>query len=85
MINELRKKNELLIKKFKLEKNKDLEAKHNVIATLLSNDDCFFKIDINTALSILNDLKYSKEQSIKIYKDLISIDKFVKNKTEKED
>lgn len=84
MINNLRKKNELLIKKFKLEKNKDLEAKHNVIATLLSNDDCFLKIDINTALTVLNDLEYSKEQCLKIYKDLISIDKFVKTKTEKE-
>lgn len=76
MLKTLRKQNDLLLKKFKLEGNKDLESKHNLISTLLSNDRCFFKMPMDTAINLLFDLGYNKQQSIDIYKQLISIDNF---------
>lgn len=80
MINTLRSKNEMLLKKFKIEGNKELESRHNLIATLLSRDDCFFKLSMECAINILLDLGYDKQQSLNTYKQLISIENFKKFK-----
>lgn len=80
MLKTLRSQNNLLLKKFKLEGNKELETKHNLISTLLSRDDCFFKMSMDTAFNILFDLGYDQQQSFEIYKQLICIENFKKIK-----
>jgi hypothetical protein len=80
MLNTLRNKNNVLLKKFKLENNKPLEEKHNLIATLLSHNNCFFKLPMDIAFNILSDLGYNNQQCLEIYKQLVSIDNFNKFK-----
>lgn len=48
------------------------KEKIEIIKKLLEEDACFYKIDSDTALSILRDLGFSKEKSKEIYKELIS-------------
>ena len=55
------------------EKIKRLE----LIQILLSDKDCFFKIDVNTACSMISELGFNKNETINIYKELISIRNFV--------
>lgn len=43
-----------------------------IIKKILVDDQCFFKLDATTAYNILLDLGFSKEESISIYKELIS-------------
>jgi len=50
---------------------KEKQQKYLSIKHLLQNDDCFFKIPIEVAFSILKDLNYSDEESLIIYKKLI--------------
>ena len=83
MINTLRKQNETLLNKFKLEGNKELESKHTLISTLLSHDNCFFKLPMDTAINILFDLGYNKQESLDVYKKLISIENFKRFKDSK--
>ena len=48
------------------------KEKLETIKKILEEDTCFFKIDCDTAFSILRDLGFSKEESKEIYKELIS-------------
>ena len=48
------------------------KEKFETIKMILEEDECFFKMDCDTAFSILEDLGFSKEQSKEIYKELIS-------------
>ena len=42
-----------------------------LIDKLLQDDNCFYKIDMDTAYNILRDLDFSNDDAIKIYKELI--------------
>ena len=48
------------------------KQKFELIKNILSDDDCFFKMDIDTACNIIKDLGFNKEDTIKIYKELIN-------------
>lgn len=48
------------------------KEKYELIKTILSEDDCFFKIDADTACNIIKDLGFNKEETIEIYKELIN-------------
>ena len=71
-IQTLREKNNKLL-------NKD--EKYQKIAQLLKYDDCFFRISIETAYKILEDLGYKDEKIPFIYSDLISINQYIKRFT----
>ena len=43
----------------------------NIIKDILKDDKCFFKMDIDTAFNILNDLGFNKEESMNIYSEII--------------
>ena len=58
MLNKLREINERLIILYKTEQEKI--KKQKLIKILLANNKCFFKIDMDTAISILKDLLKSK-------------------------
>lgn len=69
MIDNLRKVNEELIK---LSENNIHELKkQNLIRKILSDPDCFFKIDISFAYSILRDLGIPEDKVKSIYMELI--------------
>ncbi len=69
MIENLRKIN---LKLIELNKNNELELKRqNLIKKILSDPDCFFKMDISTSYAILRDLNISEEQLKDIYMKLI--------------
>ena len=85
MLNNLRQKNNNLIRKFELEKNEAMIERHKLISVLLSRDDCFFKIPMDDALSILNDLGQNREEALETYKKLTSFAEFKKvNPTDNE-
>ena len=66
------------------EKNNKLlntDVKYQKIAQLLKYDDCFFRISIETAYQILEDLGYKDEKIPFIYNDLISINQYIKGFT----
>lgn len=46
--------------------------KYSLILGILENDDCFFEISMEEALSILRDLKVKEEDIIKVYLELVS-------------
>ena len=50
--------------------------KYKTIANILNNDKCFFEMDIETAYSILKDLKVTDEDLNKVYLELIKIENF---------
>lgn len=50
--------------------------KYKTIANILSNDNCFFEMDIETAYSILKDLNVLDEDINKVYLDLIKIENY---------
>ena len=69
MIEKLKSINEKLIK---LNKNNDEELKKQLlIKKILEEKDCFLKISIEDAYSILRDLKISEEDLKKVYIELI--------------
>ena len=71
MINKLRNINNELIK---LNYNNLIELeKYELIKKLLQDDNCFMKIDINTAYAILKDLKIPEEHLKDIYIQLLEI------------
>ena len=74
MIQELRNKNELLLKS--VNKNEDLYIRLVIIKKILLDEKCFFKMNIDDAYNILLDLGYSKEEALNAYKKLISFDSF---------
>lgn len=69
MIDNLRKINYKLIE---LNKDNELELqKQNLIRKILSDFDCFHKMDISTSYAILRDLNIPEEQIKDIYMKLI--------------
>ncbi len=69
MLKILRQKNEKLILKYK---DNELELKkQKLIKNILSDYSCFFKMNIETAYSILRDLQIDESQLQKVYKKLI--------------
>lgn len=61
-----------------LEKEMDNKQKEkfNLIKNILNDKDWVFKIDTNTACSIIKDLGFSREETINIYQELISSKNF---------
>ena len=70
MLDKLRKITEIMINKNK--NSKELE-KYILIQKILNDNNCFLKIDIETAYSILRDLNFEEEELNNIYKELINI------------
>lgn len=68
-IQKLREINNKLIEK---------DEKYKKIALLLEYDDSFFKMSLNTAYQILNDLGFSEEEIPNIYSKLISEEEYTK-------
>lgn len=64
--------NKLLNSSLEEEKKERLE----IILGILEDNKCFFNMDIDTAFNLLNDLNFSKEESILIYKELIDSKNF---------
>lgn len=64
-----------LIEKYQNEPKK-LE-KLSIISEILKEEKAFFKIDIDTALSILQDLEFDSNEIMTIYSDLISAKNFI--------
>ena len=50
--------------------------KYSIINDILKNNECFLEMDIDTAVSILKDLGYSYDDSIRIYTYLAGIDNY---------
>ena len=46
------------------------DKKYLIISQVLLTDDCFFKMDMNTALAILKDLEIA--EPLAVYKELVS-------------
>lgn len=69
MIGKLRDINEKLIS---LNKNNEKELKKQIlIKKILKEKDCFLKMSIENAYSILRDLKISEENLKKVYLELV--------------
>ena len=68
MINKLRKINDELIRKAVDTKEK---KKYEIIKKIMNDDNCFFKMDIEYAYSILRDLGIEEEKIRGIYMCLI--------------
>lgn len=69
MIDKLRKLNDELINKNI--NNEDEIKKYKLIEKILSDDECFFKIEIEYAYAILRDLGIKEDQLKNIYLELI--------------
>lgn len=52
--------------------NEEEKEMLELIKDLIKDDNCFYKIDMNLALNILVSIGYTKEDSIKIYKELLN-------------
>ncbi|MBQ9792291.1 MAG: hypothetical protein IJW32_00905 [Clostridia bacterium] len=75
MIEKLRIKNQKLIDEYSLTGNIKLLKKQMLIKTILSDNDCFNKIQMIDSIKILMDLGYTQEQALEEYKKLISFKK----------
>lgn len=73
MIENLRKINEKMLIKYK--DNNEALKRQLIISSLLKNDDCFFKISMEDAYNILNDLEIINYQET--YLQLISYLKYI--------
>ena len=62
MLNKLREVTQEL-----MSKNDENFKKYSIINDILKNDNCFYEMDMDTAVSILTDLGYSYDDSIRIY------------------
>lgn len=51
-------------------KGTDLEEKYSLIVSILKDDRCFMKMDVNEATSILLDLGIKESDVIKVYIEL---------------
>lgn len=70
---------ELLIKKKnKLTTDED-EKKYNIVETLLKDKGCFFKMNPETAIGILEFLEVKEEDMLEFYYDLISPSSYKEN------
>lgn len=70
MLDNLRQKAQEILKN----KNLDYQAreKYLLISSILKEDNCFLKMDIDTALSIIVDLGYPMSSAKNIYKSFIT-------------
>lgn len=59
-----------------LEEEEDLK-KQLLIQKLLKDKECFFKMDVQTAFSLLSDLKIPNEYLKKVYSELIDVKNYV--------
>lgn len=62
MLNKLREVTQELMSK----KDENFK-KYSIINDILKNDKCFYEMDMDTAVSVLTDLGYSYDDSIRIY------------------
>lgn len=69
MLNSLRSKVDKLINKS--EDNLELK-KYELIKKIISNDNCFVKMDVEVAISIIMDLQFNLEDAKRIYVTLIN-------------
>lgn len=74
MLDKLRK-----INQDKINKEEDL-LNQQMIKILLSKEDCFFSLPMETALSILEKLGFDEKDSMEIYKELIGVEEYKKVK-----
>lgn len=56
--------------------NKDIYDKHIIIKKLLSDDKCFFKINIEEAYALLRELNIQEDEIKRIYLELIDSSNF---------
>ena len=78
MIKTLKDKNKKIIDDLVFSNKQEELKKQLLIASMLEDEQCFFKLDMNTALSILTNLGYSNEERLNIYKKLTSFEEFKK-------
>ena len=69
MIKKLRSLNKSLINKY--QNDLELLKKQLLIEKILKDDECFFRIKIETAYSILNDLDIPSNEIDSVYMELI--------------
>lgn len=70
MLNKLRELNEKQLKKYEKEGDFKNITAQKVIQQLLKPDDCFFKMTIEQAYTILHELGFDKKDYEKIYLEL---------------
>ena len=75
VINELRNKADILLKE---NNDKLINVKLSLIRKILNDEGCFFKMTMSDALNILSDLKYSRDESLRIYKEMVSSQEYLK-------
>ena len=54
------------------EQNPKEKARYNLIKQILEDKNCFFKLDTETACTIIRDLGFDKKETLDIYQELIS-------------
>lgn len=69
MLSKLR---EIVDKLLETDLDETTKHKYELIKKIISDDKCFFKLDANTACTIISDLGFSREDTINIYKELIN-------------
>lgn len=62
MLNKLRDKTQEL-----LNRNDENFKKYSIINDILKNERCFYEMDMDTSISIIMNLGYSYDDSLKIY------------------
>jgi hypothetical protein len=62
MLNQLRNKTQEL-----LNRNDENFKKYSIINDILKNERCFYEMDMDTSISIIMNLGYSYDDSLKIY------------------
>lgn len=62
MLNKLREKTQEL-----LDRNDENFKKYSIINDILKNERCFYEMDMDTSISIIMNLGYTYEDSLKIY------------------
>lgn len=71
MLNILREKNKKLIKYYTINNDAKELTKHKIIEQILKHDDCFQKLSLEEAYSILKDLQIDNWKEV--YAELLSI------------
>lgn len=80
MLEKLRIDNQLLITKYY---NNEAKLKRQLlIETILKDNGCFFKINMEEAINILNDLEYKKDDLEDMYQKLTSFEEYKKYRGE---
>ena len=74
----LEKLQQLTKNKISNETNTIKKQKLEIISKIIADDNCFFKMDVDTALSILKDLSFTKNESLEIYKQLLKSENYNK-------